>query len=255
MVSQDLVLDRDVRDWVLIPLTVSVILMKLLQQYAVKLMAAPKPSEPPKPEDVQQKNTLARSGLLRANHGFISEAGFRQRRAYFSGKEGVLQQTFPAKGLNDMMGNPDAMQGMLKQQMGGLVPQMGMGAFVNYFFSGFILGRVPFSLSPKFRPMLQRGIDLPALDPSYFTSLSFYIMALFGLGGVFRLMFAEDAINDAAQMAQMQMGGMGGGGPPTLDPAKAYEAERQALDVVEYRSRLENSELRSLKLLRAQLAA
>lgn len=111
-------------------------------------------------------------------------------------------------------------------------PQMGMGAFVNYFFSGFILGRVPFSLSPKFRPMLQRGIDLPALDPSYFTSLSFYIMALFGLGGVFRLMFAEDAINDAAQMAQMQMGGMGGGGPPTLDPAKAYEAERQALDVV-----------------------
>ncbi len=37
MVSQDLVLDRDVRDWVLIPLTVSVILMKLLQQYAVKV--------------------------------------------------------------------------------------------------------------------------------------------------------------------------------------------------------------------------
>lgn len=118
MVSQDLVLDRDVRDWVLIPLTVSVILMKLLQQYAVKvglpviigygsnatrtytvrpglrvtfplalqLMAAPKPSEPPKPEDMQQKNALARSSLLRANHGFISEAGFRQRRAYFSGK-------------------------------------------------------------------------------------------------------------------------------------------------------------------------
>lgn len=43
----------------------------------------------------------------------------------YSSQEGVLQQTFPAKGLNDMMGNPDAMQGMLKQQMGGLVPQVG----------------------------------------------------------------------------------------------------------------------------------
>lgn len=62
-------------------------------------MAAPKPSEPPKPEDVQQKNTLARSGLLRANHGFISEAGFRQRRAYFAGKvrEYVLQEQRPGR--------------------------------------------------------------------------------------------------------------------------------------------------------------
>ena len=30
-----------------------------------------------------------------------------------------------------------------------------MGAFVNYFFSGFIMGRVPFPLSPSFRIMLQ----------------------------------------------------------------------------------------------------
>ncbi len=32
----DLVLDRDVRDWVLIPLTFSVILMMLLRQYATQ---------------------------------------------------------------------------------------------------------------------------------------------------------------------------------------------------------------------------
>ena len=30
-----------------------------------------------------------------------------------------------------------------------------MGAFVNYFFSGFIMGKVPFPLSPSFRLMLQ----------------------------------------------------------------------------------------------------
>lgn len=30
-----------------------------------------------------------------------------------------------------------------------------MGMFVNYFFAGFILGKVPFQLSPSFRPMLQ----------------------------------------------------------------------------------------------------
>lgn len=49
--------------------------------------------------------------------------------------------------------------------------------------------QVPFQLSPSFRPMLQRGIELPALDVTYFTSLSFYILLLFGLRGVFMLVF------------------------------------------------------------------
>ena len=34
MVSQDLVIDQDVRNWVLIPLTLSVFLLMLLRQYA-----------------------------------------------------------------------------------------------------------------------------------------------------------------------------------------------------------------------------
>lgn len=33
--------------------------------------------------------------------------------------------------------------------------QIAMGAFVSYFFSGFILGKIPFPLSPSFRLMLQ----------------------------------------------------------------------------------------------------
>jgi len=36
-----------------------------------------------------------------------------------------------------------------------LVLQIAMGAFVNYFFSGFIMGKIPFPLSPSFRLMLQ----------------------------------------------------------------------------------------------------
>lgn len=37
--------------------------------------------------------------------------------------------------------------------------------------------------------MLQRGIELPALDVTYFTSLSYYILLLFGLRGIFMLVF------------------------------------------------------------------
>ena len=99
-----------------------------------------------------------------------------------------------------MMKNPDMMTGMMKQQLGGLGPQLLLGAFVNFFFRGFILGKLPFSLSPKFRGMLQSGIDLPSLDVSYLSSLSYYMLLLFGSRGILTLFF-RDVVNDAAMAA------------------------------------------------------
>ncbi len=59
---------------------------------------------------------------------------------------------------------------------------------------------------------MQRGVDLPSLDVTYFTSLSYYILLLFGLRGVFMLFFRENTI-DETQMYRQQMG-MGGGREP-----------------------------------------
>ena len=81
---------------------------------------------------------------------------------------------------------------------------------VNFFFSGFILGRIPFALSPKFRIMLQRGIDLPGLDPSYFTSLSYYLLLLFGLRGVLTLLFRCSGGGHACWQACARSTGRGG---------------------------------------------
>ena len=82
--------------------------------------------------------------------------------------------------------------------------------------------------------LVQRGVDLPSLDVTYFTSLSYYILLLFGLRGVFMLFFRENTI-DETQMYRQQMG-MGGGNPmaamTSADPNKALEAERAALEMV-----------------------
>jgi hypothetical protein len=97
-----------------------------------------------------------------------------------------------------MATNPDMLTDMVKKNLTGMIPQLAMGFFVNFFFSGFVMGRVPFPLSPRFKPMLQRGIDLVGLDVTYFTALSYYILLLFGLQGVFSLVFREQTLDNVS---------------------------------------------------------
>lgn len=78
---------------------------------------------------------------------------------------------------------------------------------------------------------VQRGIDLPSLDVAYFTSLSYYMLLLFGLRGVMSLMFKEDTIDETQLQKQQMTMGMGQMGQ---DPQKAFEQERAALDAVSF---------------------
>ena len=59
-----------------------------------------------------------------------------------------------------MMSDPTMMIDMLKKNVHMIVPQMLTGAWVNFFFSGFVIAKIPFPLTQRFRTMLQRGIDL-----------------------------------------------------------------------------------------------
>ncbi|CAK0739404.1 hypothetical protein CVIRNUC_001163 [Coccomyxa viridis] len=256
--GEQIVLDRDVRDWVLVPLTMSIVLMMLIRQYATQvLMGGGKSQQKVEMKEVKEKQALARSQMLRGAFGFITEGAFRQRKAYFTAKgSGVLNQKSEQKSAQEqMMTNPDLMSGMMKQNLSGIVPQIAMGTFVSYFFSGFILGKIPFPLSPSFRLMLQRGVDLPSLDVTYFTSLSYYILLLFGLRGVFMLFFRENTI-DETQMYRQQMG-MGGGNPMAAmtgtDPNKALEGEKAALEMVDHKWKLEGAEERAAQVLRVRL--
>lgn len=139
----------------------------------------------------------------------LTPAGFRSRISYLTDPSaGVLHMKTEKKDVAEMfMQNPDAMGNMMKQQLGSLGPQLALGAFVNSFFKGFVLGKLPFALSPKFRGMLQSGIDLPSLDVSYLSSLSYYMLLLFGSRGILTLFF-KDVVNDAAIAQQLQGQGM-----------------------------------------------
>lgn len=219
-------------------------------------MGGSKTAEPQDETEIKHKAIIARSNLLRSNFGFLTKAGFQQRLSYFADKDtGVLNQKVEKKDMTEMMmSNPDMMSGMMKQQLGGLGPQLALGAFVNFFFRGFILGKLPFALSPKFRGMLQSGIDLPSLDVAYLSSLSYYMLLLFGSRGVMMLFFQDETVNDAAMMAQMQMQAQSSFmNPAVADPGKVFAAERQALDLVQYSWRMAGSEERATRILQKKV--
>jgi len=112
------------------------------------------------------------------------------------------------------MTNPSMMTDMLKGNISMAVTTMGQYAWVSYFFSGFILAKVPFPLTQGFKMMLQRGISIEAIDVTYISSLSLYFMILFGISSLLRLLLASDMEGDEKMLPNMSRdftGGMAGG--------------------------------------------
>jgi hypothetical protein len=108
---------------------------------------------------------------------------------------GLLRDTENVAGApaNPMMANPDGMMGPMKKQMAMQMPYMIMMSFVSYLFSGFVIAKIPFYLPTSFRLMVQRGVNIGALDVTYVSSLSWYFLAMFGLQGVYYLLLGANS--------------------------------------------------------------
>jgi hypothetical protein len=80
------------------------------------------------------------------------------RQCYFSSGEGaflVVNKRDEAP-QNPMM-DPKNMSSMMMGNMTNMVPMMVVGAIINMVFAGFVIIRVPFPLTIRFKQMLQRG--------------------------------------------------------------------------------------------------
>ncbi|GAA5858348.1 hypothetical protein JCM8547_004660 [Rhodosporidiobolus lusitaniae] len=239
-----------IRDWVLLPLSAILLLAGLVRHYVSQAIQSK-----PKPQPllvVREQRALTRGQLLRASCSSLPPSSFlalktHLSQAYTDGS--YLKSPPPPDGQQAPPANPlgdpammDGMMDMLKKQAVGFLPQTILMYYINSFFSGFLLTRLPFPLPPKFKELLQRGIDVPDLDASWCSAISWYFLCLFGLNPVYQLILGED--NAASDLASMNPGAMMGGaggampampGQPAQDFVKLFKAEKENLDIVEYK--------------------
>ena len=86
----------------------------------------------------------------------------------------------------------DGMFNMVKGQAMNFVPQTLMMSWISTLFSGFVLMRLPFPLTVRFKSMLQSGVATNDLDVRWVSAVSWYVLNLIGLQSVFSLILGRE---------------------------------------------------------------
>ena len=224
-------LDPQIRMYVLIPITVAMFFVGVIRHNVSKMFqSSVKKIEY---DGLREAQAVVRATRISQNCGYLTTKGFEKRREYFCDEKiGVFSQESKKSNVQQqMLSDPSMLSEMLTKNLNMIVPNMLTMAWVNFFFTGFVVGKVPFPLTQRFRSMLQRGIDLKSLDVTYVSSLSWYFLNFFGLGGVFGLVLGNNTLNDTQQMRQMSMMGM--------DTGKAFKSVKENLEMIEHESTIQ----------------
>jgi len=215
-----IVLDPAIRNWVLIPIMVIMVLVGIFRHFVTSLLGAGKKiNTQVNLKDTREQNALSRSINLRRHHVHIPYASFKSRQSYLV--QAFSQGNFLAKppqqnttgqpefGTPPDPANMEVMMDGMKKNMMMIIPQTVIMGWINFFFSGFLLIRLPFPLTVRFKAMLQRGIETPDLDNSWVSSLSWYFLNLFGLGSIYGLILGgNNAAGSTRDMQAMATAGL-----------------------------------------------
>lgn len=237
----ELLLDTNIRGWVFLPIVVITFLVGVLRHYISLLIGGAQKKV--NIEQVQDSQALMRSRLLRENGKYLSRAAFQMRRYYFNDEEVgyFLTQKRTAPASNPMT-DPSMMTEMLKGNLTNVLPMIVIGGWINWMFSGFVTTKVPFPLTLRFKPMLQRGIELQSLDPAWVSSASWYFLNVFGLRSIYSLVLGADNAADQSRQFQEQMS-TGAAVQVAADPKAAFKAEWEALEIHTHRGVLPTLEM------------
>ncbi|XP_077232381.1 uncharacterized protein LOC143869457 [Tasmannia lanceolata] len=235
MLKSDLLIDPDIRLWVFLPIVMITFLVGVLRNYVTILLMSTKKVEL---QQIQDSQALMRARLLRENGKYLPKNSYLMRRHFFNNAETgyiTVAKNRPSVQPNPMS-DPSMMSDMLKSNLTNMLPTILIAGWINWTFSGFVTTRVPFPLTLRFKPMLQRGIELASLNSSWVSSASWYFLNVFGLRGIYTLVLGENNSADHTKGMQDQMSGAAMSMP--ADPKPAFKAEWEMLEITEHQSAL-----------------
>ncbi|KAJ1342954.1 hypothetical protein BSLG_002461 [Batrachochytrium salamandrivorans] len=244
---QSIYLDPAIRNWVLLPIMAVMVLVGILRHHATQLLhSTPKANL----KQLRETASLMRARLLRSpNAADLPYTAFASRKAFLieSFEKGVYLKTPvvenapPANPMADA-GAMEPMMDMMKKNMAMIVPQTLIMSWITFFFTGFVLIRLPFPLTLRFKTMLQRDIQTSDMDVTWVSALSWYFLNLFGLRSIYTLILGDaDSADGMQDMQQMQMGAP----QPMQQPAeiaKMFTSEKEYLDLAVHEWGIKNAE-------------
>ncbi|XP_065197382.1 ER membrane protein complex subunit 3-like [Sycon ciliatum] len=235
----EILLDPDIRIWVILPIVLITFFVGLIRHHVVLLLQSEKKTDR---EQVTDSQILIKSRLLRENGSHIPQEGFLARKHYLNNSQtGFFKTTKRKPRMQNPMGDPTMMMDMMKGNLTNILPMIVIGSWINWTFSGFVTTKVPFPLTLRFKPMLQRGVELTTLDASWVSSMSWYFLNVFGLRSMYALVLGADNSADQSR-AMMQDPMMTGSMGMAPDSTKAFKSEWEALQIVNHQWALENAE-------------
>ncbi|KAG8761448.1 ER membrane complex subunit 3 [Serendipita sp. 396] len=238
MSGESLYLDPQIRDWVLFPITLVMILVGILRNNVTQLLvSSPKKSTR---SATREQRALLRAQILRANAkssplppsyytahtddliaAFAAGRYLKEDPSRPNEVDEHGNRIAPAPG--NMLTDPSMMEGMMggmKNQAVMMVPQMVIMGWINFFFQGFVLIKLPFPLTLGFKSMMQRGIETPDMDVRWVSSLSWYFLNWFGLNGLYRLLLGDG--NAATDQKDLATSPFAGAGAPVMNQPQDY---------------------------------
>lgn len=264
MATENILLDSQIRDWVVLPLFVIMVAAGLLRFHLGNYLK-PDPKNSTKVMQRSQATVRSTSVLKGGAIHYLSTSKLEARKTAYPEllKDQVewcethLDEEDEKKEENlDDMANPLAAMDAMKGNMASMVQNMIMMQGIQYFFSGFILLKVPFNLSSGFKGLFQKGLDgLTTLDTSYVSSVSWYFLVMYGLRGFFTLVVGKPSL-ETQETNQMwaklgkNLGRAGPGGPDDDKIIKMMEQEAENLELLlpkHFKSNLDQVEKRLLK--------
>ena len=220
MPDNNLLLDTNIRNWILIPLVTITLLVQILKYYLIpmgrdyvsKILGMEKKLTL---EDIQKGQAVMRSRLLRENGGYVPLEAFNKRKEFLlHGEDGDKNNNYNNNNYNNnkdkkrnKKGNrkfkkkedppkkdgiitkgkdlpkPTAPPGIFSDGASNQITRAGMfwiGSYISQVFSGYLILKIPFSITSNFNKLFQSGVQLENLNPSWMSSLSLYMVVMYG---------------------------------------------------------------------------